>query len=258
MSRVSSTPPPEEMSSKPIADSQCTTGIKVVKFKHLWTIRNFTLCLTGMGEAMKSSVFACGTNDQLKWYLRLYPMGHNEENKDYLSLYLCLVSSPNHEALAKFNIYIVNAKGENTKVMANQEVCRFMEGEGWGFMKFIRRDMVLDKANGLLPDDKLTLLCEGKVEEDSTNISSQNTMNMVKAPECWLPDELGGLWKHSRLTDCCLCVSGQEFRAHKAILAARSPVFCAMFEHDMEERRKNRVEIRDMEPDVFKEMMSFI
>lgn len=81
---------------------------------------------------------------------------------------------------------------------------------------------------------------------------------MVKVPECRLADELGGLWENSRFTDCCLCVAGQEFQAHKAILAARSPVFSAMFEHEMEESKKNRVEINDVEPEVFKEMMCFI
>uniref|UniRef100_A0A8C0VLZ7 Speckle type BTB/POZ protein n=1 Tax=Cyanistes caeruleus TaxID=156563 RepID=A0A8C0VLZ7_CYACU len=83
-------------------------------------------------------------------------------------------------------------------------------------------------------------------------------MNMVKVPECRLADELGGLWENSRFTDCCLCVAGQEFKGHKAILAARSPVFSAMFEHEMEESKKNRVEINDVEPEVFKEMMCFI
>lgn len=57
--------------------------------------------------------------------------------------------------------------------------------------------------------------------QDSVNISGQNTMNMVKVPECRLADELGGLWENSRFTDCCLCVAGQEFQAHKAILAGQ-------------------------------------
>lgn len=57
------------------------------------------------------------------------------------------------------------------------------------------------------------------VVQDSVNISGQNTMNMVKVPECRLADELGGLWENSRFTDCCLCVAGQEFKGHKAILA---------------------------------------
>lgn len=58
--------------------------------------------------------------------------------------------------------------------------------------------------------------------QDSVNISGQNTMNMVKVPDCRLADELGGLWEHSRFTDCSLCVAGQEFQAHKAILAGKT------------------------------------
>lgn len=59
------------------------------------------------------------------------------------------------------------------------------------------------------------------VVQDSVNISGQNTMNMVKVPDCRLADELGGLWENSRFTDCSLCVAGQEFQAHKAILAGK-------------------------------------
>ena len=58
--------------------------------------------------------------------------------------------------------------------------------------------------------------------QNSVNISDQNTVNMVKVPECRLADEFGGLWENSLFTDCCLCVSGQEFQAHKAILAGLS------------------------------------
>lgn len=39
---------------------------------------------------------------------------------------------------------------------------------------------------------------------------------------------------------------------------ARSPVFSAMFEHEMEERKQNRVEIKDVEQDVCREMLRFI
>jgi hypothetical protein len=35
-----------------------------------------------------------------------------------------------------------------------------VQGKDWGFKKFIRRDFLLDEANGLLPDDKLTIFCE--------------------------------------------------------------------------------------------------
>ncbi|KAL3986721.1 KRAB domain-containing zinc finger protein [Sarotherodon galilaeus] len=258
MSRVPSPPPPAEMSSSPVAESWCYTQIKVVKFSYMWTINNFSFCREEMGEVIKSSTFSSGANDKLKWCLRVNPKGLDEESKDYLSLYLLLVSCPKSEVRAKFKFSILNAKGEETKAMESQRAYRFVQGKDWGFKKFIRRDFLLDEANGLLPDDKLTLFCEVSVVQDSVNISGQNTMNMVRVPDCRLAEELGDLWASSRFTDCSLCVAGQKFQAHKAILAARSPVFSAMFEHEMEESKKNRVEINDVEPDVFKEMMCFI
>jgi len=73
------------------------------------------------------------------------------------------------------------------------------------------------------------------VVQDSVNISGQNTMNMVKVPDCRLAEELGGLWENSRFTDCSLCVAGQEFQAHKAILAgtdtSRTPWVFILFAH---------------------------
>lgn len=94
--------------------------------------------------------------------------------------------------------------------------------------------------------------------QDSVNISGHTNTNTLKVPECRLAEDLGNLWENTRFTDCSFFVRGQEFKAHKSVLAARSPVFNAMFEHEMEESKKNRVEINDVDPDVFKEMMRFV
>lgn len=40
--------------------------------------------------------------------------------------------------------------------------------------------------------------------------------------------------------------------------SARSPVFAAMFAHEMEERKHNRVEIQDVDHEVLREMLRFI
>ena len=42
----------------------------------------------------------------------------------------------------------------------SQRAYRFVQGKDWGFKKFIRRDFLFDEANGLLPEDKLTVYCE--------------------------------------------------------------------------------------------------
>lgn len=41
-------------------------------------------------------------------------------------------------------------------------------------------------------------------------------------------------------------------------ISARSPVFQAMFEHEMEERKHNRVDITDVDHEVLREMLRFI
>lgn len=186
------------------------------------------------------------------------PKGLDEESKDYLSLYLLLVSCNKNEVRAKFKFSILNAKREETKAMESQRAYRFVQNKDWGFKKFIRRDFLLDEANGLLPDDKLTLYCEVSVVADSVNISGQNNAVQFKIPDCRLSDDLGALFDQSKFSDVTLSVNGSEFNAHKAILAARSAVFAAMFEHEMEEKKHNRVEIRDMDKDVLGEMLRFI
>ena len=166
------TPPPSD-AAPPIAENWCYTQVKVVKFNYMWTISNFSFCREEMGEVLKSSTFSAGQNDKLKWCLRVNPKGLDEESKDYLSLYLLLVSCNKSEVRAKFKFSILNAKREETKAMESQRAYRFVQGKDWGFKKFIRRDFLLDEQNGLLPDDKLTLFCEVSVVADSVNISGQ-------------------------------------------------------------------------------------
>ena len=104
------------------------------------------------------------------------------------------------EVRAKFKFSILNAKREETKAMESQRAYRFVQvsqsvsqlsrrtaslntflfqGKDWGFKKFIRRDFLLDEANGLLPEDKLTLFCEVSVVADSVNISGQSNSVQV-------------------------------------------------------------------------------
>lgn len=49
--------------------------------------------------------------------LRVNPKGLDEESKEYLSLYLLLVSCNKNEVRAKFKFSILNARREETKAM---------------------------------------------------------------------------------------------------------------------------------------------
>jgi len=49
-----------------------------------------------------------------------------------------------------------------------------------------------------------------------------------------------------------------EFRAHKCILAARSPVFKAMFNYRLKENLTNKLIIEDCKPEVVKALLKYI
>jgi hypothetical protein len=50
----------------------------------------------------------------------------------------------------------------------------------------------------------------------------------------------------------------QHIGGHSHILVARSPVFAAMFQHEMKETKTGQVSIQDIQPDIFKQMLHYI
>ncbi|XP_059104721.1 speckle-type POZ protein-like [Peromyscus eremicus] len=232
------------------------THISLQNFSYMWNINNFRFFVEERTEIIRSPTFSTEAND--KWCLTVNPNGFDEVSADYLSVTLVLLSCLKCHVWAKFQFWIISAEGEKTQSMRSPRAIKFVPGRSCVFKKYILRDFLFSNAPHLLPDDKLSLLYTLSVVQESFRISHQNRKLGIQVSRCTLADELGELWENSQFTDCSLVVAGQEFRAHKAILAARSPVFRAMFQHDMEESRKNRVEIPDLEPQVFKAMMGFI
>jgi speckle-type POZ protein len=142
--------------------------------------------------------------------------------------------------------------------MESQRAYRFVQGKDWGFKKFIRRDFLLDESNGLLPNDQLSIFCEVSVVADTVNVTGQSNMLLTQIPPCRLSEDMANLFEKHMFSDCVLSCGNKEFPVHKAVLASRSAVFNAMFEHEMTESRTDRVEINDFQPEVVKEMLRFM
>jgi len=248
---------PSQESPHAVAENWCFTQVKVVKFSYMWTISNFSYTREDLGEVLKSSTFSA-KDDKMKWCLRVNPKGLDEDSKDYLSLYLLLVSCNKSEVRAKFKFSILNSKKEETKAMESQRAYRFVQGKDWGFKKFIRRDFLMDEANGLLPNDKLTFFCEVSVVCDSVNISGQGSAVSFPVSENRLGTDLGNLFMSGALSDVIVSCNGKEFNCHKVVLAARSSVFRAMFEHNMEEKKNSAVKVEDVEGDAMEKLLHFI
>ncbi|KAJ1525826.1 hypothetical protein ONE63_009027 [Megalurothrips usitatus] len=82
----------------------------------------------------------------------------------------------------------------------------------------------------------------------------------MDVPPCSLSTDMEALLQDGRMADAVLVAEedGREFRVHKAILGARSPVFAAMFEHDMAESKTSRVVIGDTGSDVLQQVLRYV
>lgn len=237
-----------------VVEIWCHTQVKVVKLLYTWTINNFSFCEAD--TVLASSTFSA--NDDVKWCLKLHPQGQNTDSKEHLSLFLRLVSSNRKEVCAKYKFWLVNVKQAKTNIFESGRAYRFSEGKSWGFHQFFRRDQLTSKANSLLPDDKLTIVCEIAVVGDTVNVAGQSSSTTVQVTDCQQCGRLEVMLDSTSFSDVVLCAGGREFHAHKAILAAQSDVFSAMFEHNMEETKHSRVEIADIDSDIMLEMLRFV
>ena len=85
---------------------------------------------------------------------------------------------------------------------------------------------------------------------DETVISDQVSSRILH--------QLEEMFEKMPLSDVTFNIRGRKFSAHKNILAMRSPVFAGMFHHPTREMQSNQVEIKDIDPDVFQEVLRFI
>ncbi|KAK1627622.1 hypothetical protein QYE76_001937 [Lolium multiflorum] len=119
-----------------------------------------------------------------------------------------------------------------------------------------RRDL---EASGYLRDDALILECTItvlKVLPLQTFPAKETPIPAV--PSSNLHAHFGELMQSGAGADVTFLVAGESFTAHKAVFAARSPVFMAEFFGQMVEKVSEHVQINDMEASVFKELLQFI
>jgi hypothetical protein len=110
----------------------------------------------------------------------------------------------------------------------------------------------VNPLNKLLPNNTLTVLC--RIESEPFRIRRRKTVTQQQR----LVQDFGSLLQNKNNADVYFSFEDIEIGAHKTILAARSPVFAAMFQHNMQENEANQVEITEISSAVFEESLQFM
>ncbi|KAL9890785.1 protein roadkill-like [Glossina fuscipes fuscipes] len=226
------------------------TKVKVHKCLYPWTIDNFSICHR---RGVNSPVFSTGPNDESEWQLSLMPC--EPRRTFYMKVYLYMKSSKKNVVNAKVKFNLLNSIGEI--VFVTKESSHVFTVETPFTYMDVYEDSLLNDNHGLLIRDKLVISCMID-EEYIVNITEHLIVGKYEEDEDKLRLDFGDLLQTGKFSDVTLAVDGHEIRAHKNILAARSSVFAAMFEHEMEERQLNRVVIADISHSVLNEMLTYI
>ncbi|KAK1608785.1 hypothetical protein QYE76_032458 [Lolium multiflorum] len=232
---------------------------KTEKGSHSFEISGYSLAKgMGVGRFIRSSTFAVGG---YHWAIRLYPDGVTEAFKDYVTAYLELMSK-DAEVRASYDLSLLNqdtgspvtVSSESTpRVFKSSDTSRFGPQGGYSIL---RSELELDESCYVL-DNYLTIECDVTVVKQS-RVRDSPAEYQVEVPPSDLSDHFGKLLLDEDGADVTFSVGRQTFRAHKIVLAARSPVFRAELYGQMKERTAPSITIRDMQPSIFRALLHFV
>ncbi|XP_020884817.1 BTB/POZ and MATH domain-containing protein 3 isoform X2 [Arabidopsis lyrata subsp. lyrata] len=242
-----------------IPDSISTSFIETVNGSHQFTIKGYSLA-KGMspGKFIQSDVFSVGGYD---WAIYFYPDGKNPEDQSlYISLFIALASDSN-DIRALFELTLMDQSGKG-KHKVHSHFDRALEGgpytlkykgSMWGYKRFFKRSAL--ETSDYLKDDCLVINCTVGVVRARLEGPKQYGIvlplsNMGQGLKDLLDSEVG--------CDIAFQVGDETYKAHKLILAARSPVFRAQFFGPIGNNNVDRIVIEDIEASIFKAMLSFI
>uniref|UniRef100_A0ACD5URE7 Uncharacterized protein n=1 Tax=Avena sativa TaxID=4498 RepID=A0ACD5URE7_AVESA len=121
------------------------------------------------------------------------------------------------------------------------------------FAAGVMRRSVLE-GSALLQDDCLVIECDLTVIKEPL---VDETVE-VQIPPPNLSGNLENLLKSGEEADVTFEVNGENFPAHKIVLAMRSPVFKAELYGPMRDKTSRKITVQDMQPAVFKALLHFI
>ncbi|CAL5001068.1 unnamed protein product [Urochloa decumbens] len=196
-----------------------------------------------IGDVVSSENFSAG--DYLK--INCYPRGFDIDGKnEHLSLYVQLVSkSKNVKAFFNAMMAGIDGKLSSSDERRGVEVHLSEGGIQWGWNQFIKRSDLLP----YVMDGMVTIACLVRVLGDS---------NMPVPSPSDLATHLGHLLDRTLGTDVSFIVGGEAFPAHRSLLAARSPVFCAELFGSMADATMPSITLKDIDPAAFRVMLRFI
>ncbi|XP_058808590.1 speckle-type POZ protein-like [Phymastichus coffea] len=230
--------------------------VLLAQVKHLWTIANFSKVYRESKYIYLPS-FAVTLNSA-EWRFALLMRQHNRGKQQYVNVFIVRVTDGNAERDNELNVDIEFAVlGDRDQVVYEHKVAQNYSGSR------VLVDLAIEEAIIFANERRLrknelrlvwTITSDGYAAA-ATRARADWNGRIARLREF---DQFGQLLNSEQFSDVTLRVDGADIRAHKNILACRSPVFRAMFTHPMKEARSNQVQITDVDYGTMRELLRYI
>lgn len=210
---------------------------------------------TPTGVFINSRPFTVGGH---RWCIQYYPNG-TSESADYVSLFLHLDESVTKALKVQHRFCFIDDVEEQTPSLTSETLCSFESYRSWGRATFIGRED-LEKSKHL-KDDSFVVRCDMAIinELHTEEMFEAPIATFVPLPPSDLHQHLGDLLQSEKGADVVFEVGSETLKAHRCVLAARSPVFSAeLFGLMKESGAAGIVHVDDMEAHVFKALLFFV
>jgi speckle-type POZ protein len=197
-----------------------------------------------IGEAVHSDVVSAGGH---LWRIEFYPRGRAVEyNGEYTSIFLSHLSKSS-SVNAIFEAFMIERDGEplpfGARMLETFGTMGNKNSVGWN--QFIEISTLEKK---FLTEGHVTFVCAIMVIDDSP----------IPVPPSDIVTHLGRLLDQTDGTDVSFVIGNETFHAHRAVLAARSPVFKPELFGFRAESTMSSITLHGITPATFKTMLRFI
>lgn len=221
-------------------------------FSFDWIIKDLGSLTKNVGTCLSSPTFAIYS---AIWCCEIYPNGRyftHKNSNGYVSVCLKLNTSLIPRCYdCKISVTILS--GETTVVTREEQAKFDRNGKEHIFSNITNTSRLANEEI-----TKIVFIVE-LIQSTLVDVSEFTVLKDTRRyhPET-LSSNLKDIFLNQRYCDVTIKVNEKQFPAHKAILGARSPVFAAMFQHEMTENVSGEVNITDADPDVFHDILLYI
>ncbi|KAI5010791.1 BTB/POZ and MATH domain-containing protein 1-like [Hordeum vulgare subsp. vulgare] len=237
------------------SETSSTCSTESAMSAHNFVVRDFPL-LDGIGggKFVSSSTFNVGGYG---WRIRFYPDGtQKDKSSDAASCFLhCTNLAKDVRARSKLNV-LEKLDGEvQVTTFGCLEYTFSPTQDCWGKHEFVTKSKLktLSDAN----NGRFTVRCVLMVIQESRTVRNRRPIE-IEVPPPTLQQSLEHMLKDGEGADVTFSVGGQLFKAHRCVLAARSPVFKAELFGLLKENTARNVEVDEMEPQIFEALLRFM